>query len=102
MKTLRLVLSLAVMVPAWALLSGFARIDSPGPGGVVGGMVVGGLIGVFFGLAFGGNHKWKVWDYIFGPAEPAEPGDEGADRTDAGAARKPHGGSEPCPPNGRA
>lgn len=70
MKTLRLVLSLAIMVPAWALLGGFARLDSPGPGGVVGGMVGGGLIGVFFGLAFGGNHQWRVWDYVFGPEDP--------------------------------
>jgi len=31
--------------------------------------VAGGLIGVFFGLAFGGNRKWRVWDYLFGPEE---------------------------------
>src|SRR5947209_4679823 len=83
MKTLRLVLSLAVMVPAWALLGGFTRLDSPGPGGGVGGMVVGGAIGVFFGLVFGGNPRWGVWDYLFGPAEPEEL-DEGMDRTAAG------------------
>jgi len=65
MKTLRMVRSLAFMIPAWAMLGGFARLDSPGPGGVVGGMVVGGCIGVFFGQVFGGaNGKWL--DCIFG------------------------------------
>jgi hypothetical protein len=72
MKTPRLVLSMAVMVPAWAVLGGFARLDSPGPGGVVGGMVVGSLVGVVFGLVFGGNPKWRVWDYVFGPEEREE------------------------------
>jgi hypothetical protein len=61
--------------------------------------VIGGLIGVFFGLAFGGNHKWKVWDYIFGPAEPGELDDEGADHTEGGQPGSQYGGSEKWPRN---
>jgi hypothetical protein len=68
MKTLRLVLSLVFMVPAWALLGAFSTLDSGLP--LWWGLTVGGAIGVFFGLAFGGNHKWRVWDYIFGPEDP--------------------------------
>jgi hypothetical protein len=33
------------------------------------GLTVGAAIGVFFGLVFGGNHKWRVWDF-FGPEQP--------------------------------
>jgi hypothetical protein len=30
----------------------------------------------FFGLVFGGNRKWSMWDYIFGPEGP-HLGDDG-------------------------
>jgi hypothetical protein len=83
-----MMLPIVLMMPAWALLGGFARLDSPGPDGVVGGMVVGGLIGLFFGLVFGRNCEWRVCDYISGP-EQREDGHEAADLTEAGAARQP-------------
>ena len=72
-----MILSLAFMVPAWAMLGGFARLDTPGPGGVVGGMVIGGAIGVFFGLVFGGA-KGKWLDYVYGPEQPDEESEEDA------------------------
>jgi hypothetical protein len=62
MKTLRMVLSLAVMVPAWAFL-GASSLDSGLP--LLWKLTMGGAISVFFGLVFIGNHKWRVWDYIF-------------------------------------
>jgi hypothetical protein len=63
-KTLRLVLILAVVIPVWTLLGGLSTFDSGLPLGC--GLAVGGAIGVFFGLLLGGNHKWRVWDYVFG------------------------------------
>jgi hypothetical protein len=65
MSRLRIILSLAIMIPAWALLGAFARLDVVGPGGVIGGLVVGGAVGVFFGLVFGGA-KGKWVDAVFG------------------------------------
>jgi hypothetical protein len=41
MPHLRMILWLAVMVPAWGFLGAFARLDVVGPGGVIGGLVVG-------------------------------------------------------------
>jgi hypothetical protein len=71
MSKLLLICSLVLMVPGWAMLGGFARLDSPESRSVVGGMVVGGLIGVFFGLVLGGlNGKWL--DYVFGPESPGD------------------------------
>jgi hypothetical protein len=61
-------------------------------------MVVGGLIGVFVGLAFGGNPKWRVWDYVFGPEEP-EDGEEGW--AEPGQCGSLQCRSEPCPRSGR-
>jgi hypothetical protein len=65
MPNLRMILSLAIMIPTWAAPGAFARLDVVGPGGVVGGLVVGGLVGVFFGLVFGGARGGWV-DAIFG------------------------------------
>jgi hypothetical protein len=31
---------------------------------------------VFFGCVFGGNHKWRVWDYTFGPEQADEKGEQ--------------------------
>lgn len=69
-KRVKLPLSLAVFAPAWAVLGGFSTLDSGAPTWL--GLTLGALIGVFFGLVFGGNHKWRVWDYIFGPEQPSE------------------------------
>jgi hypothetical protein len=35
-RSVRLIVSLAIMIPAWAVLGGLARLDAPGPGGVAG------------------------------------------------------------------
>jgi hypothetical protein len=61
--------------PAWALLGAFSTLDSGSPLWL--GLTVGGLVGVFFGLVFGGNRKWRVWDYIFGPEDPRQADDDG-------------------------
>jgi hypothetical protein len=79
MPTFRMLLSLAVMIPAWAALGAFARLDAVGPGGVLGGLVVGGAVGVVFGLMLGGA-KGKWVDFVFGP-EDRRGGDRGR-RTD--------------------
>jgi hypothetical protein len=47
------------MIPGWALLGAFSRLDDGTA--VWFGAIVGGLIGVF-GLMFGGNRHWHVWD----------------------------------------
>ena len=70
MKRIRLILWLAIMVPAWSLLGGFSTLDSGMP--TWWGLTVGAVIGAFFGCVFGGNRKWKVWDYIFGPEDKEE------------------------------
>jgi hypothetical protein len=69
-KRVKLPLSLAVFVPALALLGGFLTLDTGEP--TWWGLTVGAAIGVFFGFVFGGNSKWKVWDYIYGPAQPSD------------------------------
>jgi hypothetical protein len=52
MRWVKLFLSLAVFVPARALLGAFATFDSGAEHWK--GLLVGSLIGVFFGLVFGG------------------------------------------------
>jgi hypothetical protein len=79
MPTLRMTLSLTVMVPLWAVPAGLSRLDSPGADGVVGGMAVGALIGAFFGLVFGGA-KGRWLDHVFGP----ELGESDRQETEAG------------------
>jgi hypothetical protein len=71
MPTLRMILSLAFMVPTWAILGAFAHLDAFGRRAVIGGAIVGGIVGVFFGLGFGGvKGKWVDW--LFGPEVPEE------------------------------
>jgi hypothetical protein len=48
----------------------FSTLDSGMPSWW--GLTVGAAIGVFFGCVFGGNHKWKIWDSIFGPQDEDE------------------------------
>jgi uncharacterized protein YcfJ len=75
MQQLRMALSLIVMVPGWALLGGFARLDSQRQPNVIAGMFVGAVIGVFFGLVFGGaNGRWL--DFVYGPAASGGDHDE--------------------------
>jgi hypothetical protein len=69
-KRVKLPLSLAVFVPAWAVLGAFSTLDSRMP--TWRGLTVGAAIGVFFALVFGGNHRWQVWDYIYDPEQPSE------------------------------
>jgi hypothetical protein len=75
MVKVRLILSLAFFMPAFALLGAFAALDNDLP--LVPGLLTGACAGLFFGLVFGGSPKWKVWDYIFGPddeeASPRSP-----------------------------
>jgi hypothetical protein len=48
MKTLRLILFLVIMVPAFAMLGAFATLDTGAH--PLFGLIVGATIGVFFGL----------------------------------------------------
>ena len=52
MKRIRLLLSLAIFVPACAMLSGLSTLDSGASPWW--GLTAGGLVGAFFGLVFGG------------------------------------------------
>jgi hypothetical protein len=67
MVKFRLILSLAFFIPSWTLLGAFAALDNDLP--LLAGLLSGAVAGTFFGLVFGGNPKWKVWDYIYGPEE---------------------------------
>jgi hypothetical protein len=64
----RLVVWLALSVPAFALLGAFSALNSGGPPWL--GVAAGVLVGVFFGLVFSGDPRWKAWDYFFGPKVP--------------------------------
>jgi hypothetical protein len=75
-KRVKLPQSLAVFVPAWAVLGAFSTLDSRMP--TWRGLTVGAAIGVFFALVFGGNHRWQVWDYIFDPEQPSKGDDRRA------------------------
>jgi hypothetical protein len=71
MRALRLLLSLAVFVPAFSALGGFASLD--GGASTYFGFAAGGLVGVFFGLVFGGDPNWRVWDHLLEPKEVLTP-----------------------------
>jgi hypothetical protein len=65
MRRAKLALSLMIMVPSWALLGGFARLDAERPTNVLPGIAVGAIVGVFFGLVFGGaSGRWL--DFVYG------------------------------------
>jgi hypothetical protein len=66
MKRLRLAICLLIMVPGWALLGAFARLDSQRPPNHAAGLIIGAVIGLFFGLVFGGvEGHWL--DFVYGP-----------------------------------
>jgi hypothetical protein len=67
-RWLKLTIALLVFVPAWTILGGLSPFDSGLP--LWWGLSIGASIGLFFGFVFGGNHKWRVWDYIYGPEDP--------------------------------
>jgi len=71
MKWLKLPLSLAFFVPAFALLGGFASLDSGAHPAVP--MTLGGLIGVFFGLVFSGV-RFRWLDRLLGPERSDDDG----------------------------
>jgi hypothetical protein len=57
-KALRLILSLAFFIPAFALLGAFAALDA-GERAPCLGLAGGGVVGLFFGLGFGGfRPRW--------------------------------------------
>jgi hypothetical protein len=67
----RLILSLAILVPVWTVIGVFTTLDSHAQLWL--GCTIGALVGVFFGLVFGGNPKWRVWNWIFGPEDTGRP-----------------------------
>ena len=67
MKVIRLILSLAFFVPAFALFGAFAAYDNHERTPWLG-VSIGAVIGVLFGLVFGGARgRWL--DVILGPEE---------------------------------
>ena len=69
-KRIKLVAMLLVMVPAWAMLGALATFNSLANEWTE--LAVGASVGVFFGLAFGGDHRWKIWDHLFGTEQTDE------------------------------
>jgi hypothetical protein len=67
---LRLVLSLLICVPAFAMLG--AKLMANKGHAPLPGLILGVVAGAFFGLMFGGNRKWKVWKWLFGSEGPEE------------------------------
>jgi hypothetical protein len=68
-KALRLALMLALLVPGFALLGALAASDH-GERPPWLGLGAGAAVGVLFGGAFGGERRWRIWDYPFGPEQP--------------------------------
>jgi len=69
MKRIRLILSLCIMVPAFAILGAFVTLNTGA--NPLFGLVVGAAIGAFFGLLFGGVKGRRV-DAIYGPKRREE------------------------------
>jgi len=67
---LRLVLSLLICVPVFALL-GAKLMENKGHA-PLSGLILGVVVGAFFGFMFGGNRQWKVWKWLFGSENPEE------------------------------
>jgi hypothetical protein len=61
---------LVLLVPGFALLGAFAAYDN-GERTPWLGLAAGAAVGVFFGCVFGGDRRWRLWDYLFGPGSPA-------------------------------
>jgi hydrogenase/urease accessory protein HupE len=70
MQYLKLALALAFFVPVCTILGAFLTLDTGTPLWFA--LTLGAAFGVFFGLVFGGNPRWRFWDYIWGPAEENE------------------------------
>jgi hypothetical protein len=74
-QALRLALLLALFVRGFALLGALAAYDN-GERTPWLGFGAGAAVGVLFGCVFGGDRKWRIWDYLFGPEEAGEGQDE--------------------------
>jgi hypothetical protein len=74
-KALRLPQLLALFVPGFALLGALAAYDN-GERMPWLGLAAGAVVGVLFGCVFGGDRKWRLWDYLFGPEQPGADQDE--------------------------
>jgi hypothetical protein len=71
MKWIRLLLSLVIFVPAWALIGAMSTLDSGFP--AWSGVSVGASFGLLCGLVFG-RVRGRWLDYIFGPIEEPKQG----------------------------
>jgi hypothetical protein len=74
-KALRLALLLALFVPAFALLGALAAYDN-GERTPWLGLAAGAAVGALFGCVFGGDRRWRIWDYLFEPEQPGRDRDE--------------------------
>jgi hypothetical protein len=74
-QALRLALMLALFVPGFALLGALAASDN-GERTPWLGLAAGAAVGALFGCAFGGDHRWRLWDDLFGPEHPGADQDE--------------------------
>ena len=68
-KALWLALMLVLFVPGFALLGALAAYDN-GERTPWLGLAAGAAVGVLFGCVFGGDRRWLLWDYLFGPEQP--------------------------------
>jgi hypothetical protein len=74
-KVLWLALLLALFVPGFALLGAFAAYDN-GERTPWLGLMAGAAVGVLFECVFGGDRRWRIWDYLFGPEQAGTDQDE--------------------------
>ena len=74
-QALRLALLLALDVPGFALLGAFAAHDNGGRTPWLG-LGAGAAVGVLFGCIFGGDRRWRLWDYLSGPEHAGTDQDE--------------------------
>ena len=72
---LRLALLLALFVPGFALLGALAASDN-GERTPWLGLAAGAAVGVLLGCVFGGDRRWGIWDYLFGPEQAGADQDE--------------------------
>jgi hypothetical protein len=74
-KALWLALMLLPFVPGFALLGALAAYGN-GERTPWLGLAAGAAAGVFFGCVFGGDRRWRIGDYLFGPEQAGEDQDE--------------------------